>query len=293
MSQSYATCYVADVYDGLDDVQRGEVKYLRISHHVGWPFDAQRGQMDYIPGNAGSRRIDFQSWSPVRVLGTAPVEADGSAHFQLPADQAVYFQALDENHMEVVRMRSLVGFKAGEVRGCRGCHESQGKAPAGSLRVPLAVLRPPSKLVPPPWGGDRLLGYEWLVQPILDQHCVHCHGEQDPDGGLDFTANRAADGLMQSYRTMFGQSREGQKPTHEAALYSMPIWIAVDEKVQGSGLWEPCGAGGFQTCHVGSARVGHGSQSRKSRMQLRVEVCEQMDASGPEVQGLFFMPVSV
>ena len=36
-------------------------------------------------------------WTPVEVFGTVPVEADGSAHFQVPADTAVYFQLLDEN----------------------------------------------------------------------------------------------------------------------------------------------------------------------------------------------------
>jgi hypothetical protein len=49
-----------------------------------------------------------------------------------------------------------------------------------------------------------MLGYEWLVQPILDRHCVECHGAEEPDGGLDFTAHRASDGIYQSFRTMFG-----------------------------------------------------------------------------------------
>jgi len=202
--QSYATCYVTDVYDGLQGVVPGTIKYIRVAQHVGWPFDQERGQMDYIPGNAGTKRIDFQSWSPVRVIGTVPVEPDGSACFKVPADTAVYFQALDENQMEIVRMRSMVSLKAGEVRGCRGCHESQGKAPAGRFSFPIATGRPPRMPTPPPWGADRLVGYEWLVQPILDRRCVGCHGAVDPDGGLDFTAARAADGLVQSYRTMFG-----------------------------------------------------------------------------------------
>ena len=211
-SETDATCYVTDVYDGLQGVARGTIKYLRIAQHVAWPFDPERGQMDYIAGNAGVRRIDYQSWSPVRVIGTVPVEADGSASFKAPADTAVYFQALDAREMEVVRMRSMVSFKAGETRGCRGCHESEAKSPAAGLDFPLAARRPPSVPEPPAWGAERMLGYEWLVQPILDRHCVGCHGRENPDGGLDFTGVRGPDGLFQSYRTMFGVLPAGNKP---------------------------------------------------------------------------------
>lgn len=210
-----ATCYLADVYAGMPGVPRGTIKYLRVAQHVPWPFDPVHGQMDYIPGDAGKRQIAFQSWSPVRVLGTVPVEEDGSAFFRVPADVAVYFQALDERLMEVRRMRSLVAFKAGEVRGCRGCHESQAVAPPPRQAVPRAVYRrqQPPMPTPPPWGSERLLGYEWMVQPILDRHCVRCHAGDKPDGHLDFSAALGADGLLQSYRTMFGigpQQQPGQ-----------------------------------------------------------------------------------
>jgi hypothetical protein len=161
--------------------------------------------MDYIPGNAGTRRFDFQSWSPVRVIGTVPVERDGSACFKVPADTALYFQALDERQMEIRRMRSVVSFKAGEVRGCTGCHESRAWTTAGQTSPAAAMRRQPDVPVPPPWGSERLLGYEWLVQPILDSHCVRCHGREKPDGGLDLTATVADDGLYQSYRTIFGR----------------------------------------------------------------------------------------
>jgi hypothetical protein len=168
--------------------------------------------MDYIPGNAGSRRFDFQSWSPVRVVGTVPVETDGSASFKVPVDTGVYFQALDERHMEIRRMRSVVSFKAGEMRGCAGCHESRAGTPPHLVSVPAAMRREPSVPAPPPWGADRLLGYEWLVQPILDRHCVRCHGQADPDGGIDLSATRADDGLYQSFRTLFGRLPGQEEP---------------------------------------------------------------------------------
>ena len=197
---------------GLTGVARGTIKHIRIAQHVGWPLDPERGAMHYLPGNAGSKHLGFHSWSPVRVLGTVPVEADGSAHFTVPADKAIYFQALDADHVEVLRMRSMVSLKAGETRGCRGCHESQAKAPALMPSAPLALQRPADVPKPPTWGADRLLGYEWLVQPILDKHCVRCHDSEKPDGGIDLSKTRAADGLLQSYRTLFGVLPGGRKP---------------------------------------------------------------------------------
>jgi len=202
--EKLATCYVTDVYQGMPGVPRGTIKAIRVSQHVGWPFDAKTGQKAYLPGDAYQKQFGFWSWSPVRVIGAVPVEADGSAHFQVPADTALYFQALDERQMEVRRMRSMVSLARGEVRGCVGCHESRPRTPPVGALAPLALLRPPSAPAPPPWGARRLLGYEWLVQPVLDRHCVRCHGAREPKGGLDLSATRAPDGFCQSFRTMFG-----------------------------------------------------------------------------------------
>jgi hypothetical protein len=154
------------------------------------------------------------------VIGTVPVEADGSAYFRVPADTAVYFQALDENQMELVRMRSYVSLKAGEVRSCRGCHESRGQPPAVSALAPAALRREPVIPTPPPWGSDRLLGYEWLVQPILDQHCTRCHSPEKPEGGLDLSGVRHPDGFLQSFHALFSGPLPGAKewPAWKAAL---------------------------------------------------------------------------
>lgn len=212
--QPEAVCYVTDMYDGMPEVARGTVRYLRISQHIGWPFDAERGAMPYMPSSAWQGKIAFPSWSPVRVIGTVPVAEDGSAHFTVPADTAVYFQALDENHMEIRRMRTMVSLQSGEVRGCRGCHASDARSPVLMQEVPMALQTEPDRPTPPAWGADKMLGYEWLVQPILDQHCAGCHGAKDPDGGVDLSDTRADDGLLQSYRTLMGyapgQTKRGE-----------------------------------------------------------------------------------
>jgi hypothetical protein len=114
-----------------------------------------------------------RNWTPARVIGTVPVEADGSAVFRVPADTPVYFQLLDANHMELRRMRSFISFQPGEVRGCVGCHETRPQSAAPD-RFPLALRREPAIPTPPPW-GTRPMSFLRDVQPVLDRNCVACH----------------------------------------------------------------------------------------------------------------------
>jgi hypothetical protein len=244
-----ATCYVTNVYHGLDGVPHGAVKYLRIAQRIGWPLDGEIGAMRWIPGNAWERKFGFWAWAPVRVIGEVPVEPDGSAHFRVPADAAVYFQALDERHMELRRMRSHISFQPGEVRGCLGCHETGPKTPGAGWQTPLAMLREPDVPKPPPWGDEKLLGYEWLVQPILDRHCVRCHGRERPDGGIDLTGSVAEDGFYQSFRTLFGKGPGGGKAGGSGTPSSKdgPVFVSVSNRFDGAAVTRPKQFGSHQS----------------------------------------------
>jgi hypothetical protein len=230
---SEAVCYVADVHEGLDGVDRGTIKHLRILQRVGWPLDDEVGAMRWIPGNAWERRFGFWSWAPVRVIGTVPVHADGSAHFKVPADTAVYFQALDEHHMEIRRMRSHISFQPGESRGCTGCHESQLNTPSADWNTPAALAGPPDVPEPPPWGADRLVGYERLVQPVFDRHCVRCHGGEKPAGDLALTSARTDDGFLQSFHALFDPPA-----TAAARKKALPL-VAVSNRFDGAAISQP------------------------------------------------------
>ena len=227
----YATCYLGDVYQGLEGIPRGTVKSIRIMQRVGWPLDSKIGAMRWIGGNAYSRQLGVNAWAPVRVVGTVPVQDDGSAHFRVPVDEAVYFQALDENQMEIRRMRSHVTFQPGESRGCLGCHETRLETPPDHWAVTAALQREPVAPKPPHWGAERLLGYEWLVQPILDRHCVRCHGAEKPDGGLDFTGTKAPDGYCQSFRTMFGALPSAKKQGR--------VLVSISNRFSGASVSQP------------------------------------------------------
>jgi hypothetical protein len=113
------------------------------------------------------------------VLGTVPVEKDGSAHFAVPARKEMYFQALDEEGLAVQSMRSATYLQSGERLVCIGCHEPKHRSPPRPAEVPLALRRPPSRLAPEVEGSNPY-SYAHLVQPVLDRHCVECHAEH-PD----------------------------------------------------------------------------------------------------------------
>ncbi|MCK5801855.1 MAG: hypothetical protein KAI66_03435, partial [Lentisphaeria bacterium] len=137
--------------------------------------------------HANNPRVGQANASPGKqVLGTIPVEADGSAHFQVPANTPLLFQALDERGRSVQSMRSITYLQPGETASCIGCHESRLSAPSSQGEL-MALQRPASILSPGP-DGSKPFSYPLLVQPVLDTHCIRCHSGDKPAGGISLTA---------------------------------------------------------------------------------------------------------
>jgi hypothetical protein len=126
-----------------------------------------------------------------QVLGTVPVEPDGSAYFRAPSGIPLSFQALDDRGMAVQTMRSLTYLEPGEQCGCVGCHEPRTTAPTAGAAA-LAAERPPSAITPGP-EGSKPFNYAILVQPILDKRCVECHRPGKADGGVDLSGTPAGE----------------------------------------------------------------------------------------------------
>jgi cytochrome c553 len=123
------------------------------------------------------------------VIGTVPVEADGSAYFEMPVGKPVYFQALDENGLAIQSMRSSAYAMPGETHTCLGCHENKTQAPPAMTRTPLALQRPPSIPTPGP-EGSYPISFPRLVQPVLDAKCVGCHEKEKAKGAPDLSSKR-------------------------------------------------------------------------------------------------------
>ena len=169
------TFYLQNVTMGLPESDHGAITALRIVQIL----------PKSTPG-INNPTVGSANASPGRqVLGTVPVEPDGSAYFRAPAGAALAFQALDRRGMAVQWMRSITYLQPGEHASCIGCHEPRALAPpAGPM--PRALARAPSAIAPAP-DGARPLSYPLLVQPVLDAHCVRCHGEDDAQGGVVLT----------------------------------------------------------------------------------------------------------
>ena len=139
------------------------------------------------------------------VLGTVPVEADGSVHFEVPANCEIYFQTLDEEGLAVQSMRSGTCVHEGETLGCVGCHTPKSSAPTRAIESPLAFRRPPSKLQADV-EGTRPANYPELIQPILDKHCVACHekAKSKEEGAPILTREPIERKWYASYRSLVG-----------------------------------------------------------------------------------------
>ena len=161
--------FVQDIYRGLDGVPRGAVKRLRVIEETS-RVSGTHGN-NYNQTFLASAALAFGAKI---FLGTVPVQPDGSAYFQAPPGRALYFQALDANGQLVRGMRTFVQASAGTTRSCIGCHEYKYGAPAGGAQA-AALDRPPSRLRDETWGSG-FIDYARQVQPILDRHCVSCHG---------------------------------------------------------------------------------------------------------------------
>jgi len=241
-----ATVFVSNVLDGpgLQGIPPGVVKNLRVyTYHYAYH---NTGGLLGIVGQDGP-------WDVRGVLGTVPVEEDGSAQFRTPANQPIAVLPLDANGQALQLMRSWMTPMPGENLQCNGCHESQNSVPPPLRRVPVALVKPPAEIKPyntPNPDAPTLLGrinvrgfsFRERIQPILDQHCVGCH-----NGTWEQFANTA----MVEGRPV-GTALDG-KP--------FPIDLRGDVMIQG---WSSAlsGNGGWPDGRAGKWSVGYDNLQR-------------------------------
>ncbi len=210
---------VSDVTRGLTTVKPGEIKALRIvaipAKTQPWMNQPVLGLTRDDPGKA--------------VLGTVPVEADGSAYFRVPSGVALFFQALDAQGCAVQTMRSATHVQPGQTLSCTGCHDSRKDTPPPSAPL-LASLREPSKITVGP-EGSWTMRFDRLIQPLLDAQCVRCHHTKSEDteaAKFDLTPAHAYKSLTHSGKPSLndlvlsayreGVSTEGHNPAVRSAV---------------------------------------------------------------------------
>jgi Hydrazine synthase alpha subunit middle domain len=98
---------------------------------------SREGDMKKAPASV---RLETQNESGDAVLlGTAPVEQDGSFFVKVPADSPIRFALLDKKGAVLRRERGWFWIRRGEQRICVGCHT--GPERAAENRVPAVLLR--------------------------------------------------------------------------------------------------------------------------------------------------------
>ena len=164
LDDTTATVYIHDVYSGagLRGVPHGTVKNLRL-YQFEYSYRNQGGH--YFVGMEGG-------WDVRRLIGTVPVEEDGSAMFKVPANTPIAVQPLDTEGKAMQLMRSWFVGMPGETVSCVGCHEPQN----ASVPARLASAARKTPVEPKPWYGPKR-GFAFVreVQPVLDHYCAGCH----------------------------------------------------------------------------------------------------------------------
>jgi len=153
---------VQNVYNSFVPLAPGSVKTLRVV------------AMHEQPTASAAERSVVSQEIVKSVVGTVPVDADGSVAFHAPACRPLLFQLLDEHNVSLFSMRSQVYLQPGETMSCAGCHEPRGSSPRPKRYERAATARPLTPGPGPQYEGG--FSFARTVQPVLDRHCIRCHG---------------------------------------------------------------------------------------------------------------------
>ncbi|MDR1923754.1 MAG: hypothetical protein LBQ66_05200 [Planctomycetaceae bacterium] len=193
--------YSNNVYENAPQELRNKAKFLRIwsIEHKTYTYWYKR---PYI--STGPVVSAVQSEGIKKIIGTVPIEEDGSVSFNAPSGVALHFQLLDENQLALQTMKSFTGVMPGETRGCLGCHESHHRSivQAGTGK---AMKRQASDIKPVAW-KDITVGYERYVQTVLDKHCAKCHEDPNNKASAKFNTKLrpGPHGFKEPYWTLLG-----------------------------------------------------------------------------------------
>lgn len=204
-SSSTGFLLLTDIYQGrqMRDVKRGSIKELLVCETLPEPIHFNGGMEQISRGG---------TFTLERILGTVPVEPDGSAFMEIPAMRPVFFIAYDHENRPVKRMHSFTSVMPGETTTCIGCHEDRTEAPSNALKNQLFRTATRGAVSPRPVPGiPDVFCFTRDIQPVLDRYCVKCHHYERRDDGVDlsgdWTCNSTMSYLTLSERKLFGDNR--------------------------------------------------------------------------------------
>ena len=158
---------------------------------------------------------------PRRLVGEAPVEADGSFNVEVPADTPLLLQTLDDRGLALANC-GWIWVKPKEKRGCIGCHEDPERVPENEYV--LALRRPSNRLVLPP-AHRRSVSFREDIAPLLQQHCAsaECHGGNDTPLRLSLGPGKPSESdLEKSYGALLASARGKPEAWPQVGKYVDP-----------------------------------------------------------------------
>lgn len=220
-SSKQSTVFIQDIYEGegLQGVPRGTVKELRV---FAYEYAYLKTWSDHVAQGIQS------GWDLKRLLGTVPVEEDGSVMFTIPANTPISLQPLDKDGAAIQWMRSWLTGMPDETVSCVGCHEDQNSIPVPK-RAKASMKKP--QTLKPAEGGIHSYNFDMDVQPILDRNCIACH--TDKKGQLDFTRGKKDDmGFGLSYLNLHPYIHRQGPEAGMKVLYPYEYHASVSPLVQ-------------------------------------------------------------
>ena len=219
------TCsvHIADIYNGpgLAGIPRGTVKQLRLfSYHYNYHKTGGHSATGWIKGDYCDRVES--SWDIKRPLGTVDIESDGSCCFEMPANTPIAVQPIDAEGRAVQLMRSWIVGMPGERVSCTGCHEDN----RSSVHTKRTIADEKyfkgqiQKIKQPAGGMVRPWGFENEMYPVVQKHCLSCHGDPQKAPLAQFDQGGAKEVKVDVF-TKYALSGKRLSMENAAAAYKM------------------------------------------------------------------------
>lgn len=229
--ETTGTIALANVYHGrkMATVEPGSIKELLVYETLPKPIHYSGG-MDMMSF--------YGAFTLERLLGSVPVNEDGSAYFRAPANRPIFFVAMDHEGRAVKRMHSFTSVMPGEKLSCVGCHEERTEtAGADEKNRLLKLMEKPPVDIQPVEGVPQVYAFTRDVQPILDKYCLECHNPDREEGNFNISGHWAplyTIGYAQtSWLRLLGDNRNQAKSNfdpYEIGSGSSRLLKMIDEK---------------------------------------------------------------
>lgn len=229
------------------DMSHADTRYADLS--PGFLSHNEGSQIWGVLGEVPLRKTNAQGQPILDMFG----DPDTSYEVRIPADTPFHNRIIDQRGLMLTAEWTWHGARPGERKtNCGGCHaHSTSTAPLEfsttaaaspnygivdfALQTPMIDETPsgqPTVTLMPE--RVRIVEYHRDVKPILVTKCVGCHGDVNPQAGLDLSGDDAVMNLaFNTPPTMFGFHQATRWVRRHSAAQSLIAWKAYGQRLDG------------------------------------------------------------